>query len=323
MAATANAGAPGITLADIRAAAARIAGKVRLSPVLEVGPARTPVLPDARLLLKLDCLQPTGSFKVRGGMNALLSLPEEEVRRGLITASGGNHGLAVAYAAHMGGTRAIVYLPTSAPAAKAEKLRAWGAEVVVAGAVFDEAAAVATVRAELEGMTFLHPFAPPSVIAGQGTIGLEIVEQIPDVDTVLVAIGGGGLIAGVATAIKALRPGVRVVGIEPEGAPTHHASRAAGGLVTLDAITTVAGTLAPRRTEQINYDLVSAHVDDLVLVSDDAMREAARWLWFECGLAAELSGAAGVAALMTGAVTVRPGSTVCALVCGSGTDGMG
>jgi len=313
----------GVGLADIRAAAARIDGRVRRTPVLDVAPVRTPPAPGARLVLKLDCLQPTGSFKVRGAVNTLLSLPDDQVRRGLITASGGNHGLAVAYAASIGGTRAVVYLPTSAPADKAEKLRAWGAEVVIAGAVFDEAAVAATERAEAEGMTFVHPFAPPSVIAGQGTLGLEIVEQIPEVDTVLVAIGGGGLIAGVATAIKALRPGVRVIGIEPEGAPTHHASRAAGRLVTLDAITTAAGTLAPRRTEAINFALVSAHVDELVLVSDDAMRAAARWLWFECGLAAELSGAAGVAALMAGAVTVRPGSTVCALVCGAGTDGLG
>lgn len=311
-----------VTLADIEAARDRIAGKVRLSPVLEVGPMRTPVIPDSRLVLKLDCLQPTGSFKVRGATNALLSLPEDQVKRGLITASGGNHGLAVAYAARMGGTRAVVYLPTSAPASKAEKLKAWGAEVVIEGAVFDEAAVAATARAEAEGMTFLHPFAPPAVVAGQGTVGLEILEQIPEVDTVLVAIGGGGLVAGVATAIKALRPNVRVVGIEPEGAPTHFASRAAGEMVTLDAITTVAGTLAPRRTEALNFELVSANVDELVLVSDDAMREAARWLWFECGLAAELSGAASVAALMTGAVTVPAGSTVCALVCGAGTDGL-
>lgn len=312
-----------VTLADIETARTRIAGKVRHTPVMTVGPAHTPVAPDAKLVLKLDCLQPTGSFKVRGAVNTLLSLPDDQVARGLITASGGNHGLAVAYAARMGGTRALVYLPSSAPKDKAEKLRAWGAEVVIEGAVFDEAAAAAMARAEAEGMTFLHPFASPTVVAGQGTVGLEILEQIPDVDTVLVAIGGGGLIAGVATAIKARRPTVRVVGIEPEGAPTHHASRAAGRMVTLDAITTAAGSLAPRRTEALNFALVSAGVDDIVLVSDDSMRAAARWLWFECGIAAELGGAASVAALTTGAVTVAPGSTVCALVCGAGTDGIG
>ena len=209
-------------------------------------------LPGGRLVLKLDCLQPTGSFKVRGSTNTLLSLPDEQVARGLITASGGNHGLAVAYAAAMGGVPALVYLPTSAPKEKAEKLRTWGAEVVIGGAVFDDAAKAAIVRAEQDGMTFVHPFAPETVIAGQGTLGLEILDQIPDVDTVLVAIGGGGLISGVSTAIKAKRPDVRVIGIEPEGAPTHYESRKAGGLITLDAIETRAGTLAPRRTEAIN-----------------------------------------------------------------------
>lgn len=312
-----------VDLAAIQAAAKRIEGAVRHTPVLEVGPMHRPICPDARLMLKLDCLQPTGSFKVRGGVNTLRSLPENAVRRGLITASGGNHGLAVAYAAHIGGTKAVVYLPTSAPKAKADGLRSWGAEVVIEGDVFDDAALAAKARAEAQGMTFVHPFAPETVIAGQGTLGLEILDQIPDVDTVIVAIGGGGLIAGVATAIKALRPSTRVMGVEPVGAPTHHASRAAGELVTLDAIATAAGSLAPRRTEPINFELVSTHVDDLVLVEDDAMREAARWLWEECGIAAEMSGAAGLAALMTGAVVLQPGETVCAIVCGAGTDGMG
>lgn len=312
-----------VDLAAVQAAAERIEGAVRHTPVLEVGPMHRPICPDARLMLKLDCLQPTGSFKVRGGVNTLRSLPEDAVRRGLITASGGNHGLAVAYAAHIGGTKAVVYLPTSAPRAKAEGLRNWGAEVVIEGDVFDDAAIAAKARAEAEGMTFVHPFAPETVIAGQGTLGLEVLDQIPEMDTVIVAIGGGGLIAGVATVVKALKPSVRVIGVEPVGAPTHHASRAAGELVTLDAIATAAGTLAPRRTEPINFELVSAHVDDLVLVDDGAMREAARWLWAECGIAAEMSGAAGLAALMTGAVTAQPGETVCAIVCGAGTDGMG
>lgn len=277
---------------------------------------------DARLVLKLDCLQPTGSFKVRGAVNTLLSLDEDQVRQGLITASGGNHGLAVAYAGWIAGARALVYLPTSAPAAKAEALRRWGAEVVIAGDVFDDAARAATARAEAEGMTFVHPFAPPTVIAGQGTMGLEILDQIPDVGTVLVAIGGGGLISGVATAIKETKPTVRVVGVEAVGAPTHHASRAAGELVTLDEITTAAGTLAPRRSEPINFDLISRHVDDIVLVDDDAMIAAARWLWRECGIGAELAGAASLAALQSGAVTVSEGETVCAVICGAGTDGL-
>lgn len=311
-----------VDLDTIRAARARIAGHVRQTPVLEPVGLLTPVT-EGRLALKLDFLQPTGSFKVRGAVNTLKSLSDGEVARGLITASGGNHGLAVAYAAWMGGTRAVVYLPTSAPAAKAENLRRWGAEVVIEGAVFDEAAVAAKARAEAEGMTFVHPFAPETVIAGQGTVGLEILDQIPDVDTVIVAIGGGGLIAGTATAIKGVRPDVKVIGVEPVGAPTHYESRKAGGLVTLDAIETAAGTLAPRRSEQINYDLITAHVDDIVLVDDAAMVAAARWLWAECGIGAELAGAAGLAALQAGAVRAEKGETVCTIVCGAGTDGIG
>ncbi len=310
-----------VTLDTIRAARERIAGHVRHTPVLEPVGQLAP-LTDGRLVLKLDFLQPTGSFKVRGAVNTLKSLNPTQVSRGLITASGGNHGLAVAYAAWMGGSRAVVYLPTSAPPAKAEALRRWGAEVVIEGAVFDEAAVAAQARAASDGLTFVHPFAPETVINGQGTLGLEVIEQVPDLDTVVIAIGGGGLISGVATAIKALRPGCRIVGVEPVGAPTHYESRRSGGLVTLDAIATAAGTLAPRRSEQINYDLISAHVDDIVLVDDASMRTAARWLWTECGIGAELAGAAGVAALQSGAVTVREGETVCAVVCGAGTDGL-
>lgn len=311
-----------VTLDTIRAAQARIAGHVRHTPMLEPVGLLSPVT-EGRLALKLDFLQPTGSFKVRGAVNTLKSLSAEQVSRGLITASGGNHGLAVAYAAWMGGIKALVYLPSSAPSSKADALRRWGAEVVIEGSVFDEAAVAAMARAEAEGMTWVHPFAPESVINGQGTLGLEILEQVPDVDTVVVAIGGGGLISGVATAIKAERPGVRVIGVEPVGAPTHFESRKAGGLVTLEAIATAAGTLAPRRSEQVNYDLITAHVDDIVLVDDDAMYGAARWLWTECAIGAELAGAAGVAALQSGAVRAVKGETVCTIVCGAGTDGMG
>ncbi len=311
-----------VDLKTIRETRALIEGRVRLTPMLEVIGALNPVT-DACLMLKLDSLQPTGSFKVRGAVNTLLSLDPDSVARGLITASGGNHGLAVAYAARIGGSRAVVYLPTSAPADKVENLKRWGAEVVVEGAVFDEAAAAARKRAETDGLTFVHPFAPETVIAGQGTLGLEVIDQIPDVDTVIIAIGGGGLISGAATAIKALRPGTRVVGVEPVGAPTHFESRKAGELVTLDAITTAAGSLAPKRSEQINLDLISAHVDDIVLIDDEAMRAAARWLWQECGVGTELAGAASLAALQAGAVRAETGETVCAVICGAGSDGSG
>lgn len=307
-----------VDLKAIEAAQLRIKGAVRSTPVLDVEPVREAV-GVAHLTLKLENLQVTGSFKPRGAMSKLTMLTHDERQRGLITASGGNHGLAVAYAAHHAGVPAVIYLPTSTPPAKADAIRRWGADVVVEGAVWDDANAAALDAAAARDMTYVHPFADPAVIAGQGTVGLEVLAQVPEIDTLVVAIGGGGLIAGVATAVRAKRPDIQVIGVEPVGAPTHHASRTAGALVTLDTIETRAGTLAPRRSEQLNFDLIGSHVDDIVLVDDDEMAAAARWLWTECAVAAELSGAASLAALQTGRAA---GERVCALICGAGTDGM-
>jgi threonine dehydratase len=312
-----------VTLNDVKAAGERIAGRIRRTPLLPARPARTPALADGELLLKLESLQITGSFKARGAMSKLTSLDEATVGRGLVTASGGNHGLGVAYAGWAAQAPATIYLPHNTPPAKADKLRQWGAEVIMHGAVWDDANREALAAAEARGLTYVHPFADPMVIAGQGTIALELAEQAPGIDVLLVAIGGGGLISGVAMAAKALNPDVTVIGIEPVGAPTLHDSLRAGNLVELAAIDTAANTLAPRRSEQLNLDLISANVDDIVLVPDEAMREAARWLWFEFGIGAELSGAASLAALLSGAYTPPPGARICALVCGAGTDGMG
>lgn len=308
-------------LADVEAAARRIAGHVRRTPLLEALGCQRPAL-DGRLLLKLENLQIIGAFKARGALNATLSLPPERLERGIITASGGNHGLAVAYAGQRAGVRTLVYVPCSTPEAKAEKIRAWGAEVLVEGSVWDEAAEAAVARAAAEGLTYLHPFAEPAVIAGQGTTALEILTDAPEADTLLVAIGGGGLISGCALAAKSVKPGIRVVGIEPVGAPTLKRSLEAGGLVTLPEVATRAGTLAPKRSAEINLEICRRHVDQIVLVDDEAMAEAARWLWFELGIAAELSGAAAVAALLAGAYRPKPGENVSAIVCGAGTDGL-
>lgn len=310
-----------VSHADIEAAAQRIDGRVRRTPVIPVVAVKSPVA-GQRLSLKLENLQATGSFKARGATNALLSLSEDEIRRGIITASGGNHGLAVAYAGWQAGTRAVIYLPSSAPAAKAEKLKAWGAEVFVEGAGWDESNEAALAKAEAEGLTYIHPFANPTVIAGQGTAGLEIMAQRPETDVLLVAIGGGGLISGVATAVKAIKPEARIIGIEPVGAPTLKESVAAGELVTLPRIETEAGTLAPRRSADINLDIITRQVDEIVLVTDDEMRDAARWLWFELGIAVELSAAAAIAALMTGRTEIPAEARVTALICGAGTDGL-
>lgn len=307
------------SLDDIEAAAERIKPRVRRTPCLRTRFINTP-LHAGPLMLKLECLQVTGSFKARGANNAILQLDDAALDRGVITASGGNHGLALAYAARASGAKATVYLPERAAAEKADKLRAWGAEVVVEGLDFDDANQAALGRVERDGMTYVHPFESPQIIAGQGTVGREMMKQSPDIDVVLVAIGGGGLISGVATAVKAMKPDARVIGIEAVGAPTLRASRDAGQLVTLDTIDTKANTLAPKRSADLNFAIIEKLVDDIVLVDDDQMREAARWLWFEMGLAAELAGAAALAALQSGVVSFSPDTNVAAIICGAGQD---
>ena len=310
-----------LELEDIQQAHERIKDAVRRTPCLRARFFHSPAVEDASLSLKLECLQVSGSFKARGASNKVLMLPPPARRRGLVTASGGNHGLGVAYAGRRVGAPVRVYLPASTPASKVEKLESWGARVIFAGDVWDDANVAAQAAAERDGMTYVHPFADPVVMAGQGTVGLEILKQSPAVDTVLVSIGGGGLISGVATAIKARKADVKVIGVEPTGAPTLKRSVEAGRLVELDTITTDANTLAPRRTERMNLDIVRERVDDIVLVDDDDMRDAARWLWFEMGLGVELSAGAAVAALRTSAYRASPDENICALVCGSGTDG--
>ena len=309
------------TLADVEAARDRIRSRIRRTPVLRAAPLRDPAS-SATLWLKLENLQITGSFKARGATNKLATLGAEAVRRGLITASGGNHGLGVAYAGWLAGVPATIYLPRSTPPAKAHALEAWGARVIVEGAVWDDANQAALAMADEAGLTYVHPFADPTVIAGQGTVGLEILDDLPEVDTVVAAIGGGGLISGVGVAIRGRRPATRVIGVEPVGAATLYESLRAGRLVELDQIRTAATSLAPRRSESLNLGLVGETVEAVVLVDDDEMRAAARWLWRELGVGAELSSAAAVAALRTGRVPVRAGEQVCAVVCSAGTDGL-
>lgn len=308
---------PSVTYDDIRKAEARIQKHIRLTPIIEASPTKNSIA-CKRLTLKLECLQVTGSFKPRGAISRLTLLDKSARAQGLVTASGGNHGLGVAYAGRTAGIPVTVIVPRGTPAEKIAKIEAWNARVIAEGSVWDDANAAALQMAAQSGLTYIHPFADPDVIAGQGTVGLEILDQAPDIDTIVVAVGGGGLIAGVATAIRATRPDIRIIGVEPVGAPTHYESRRAGRLVTLSTIATEAGTLAPRCSEPVNFDIISKSVDDIVLVSDDEMRAAARWLWFEMGVAAELSGAAALAALQTGRAG---GSHVCVLVCGAGTDG--
>lgn len=310
-----------IGIGDIEAAAERIAPYIRRVPMLRADQCVEPAT-NADLWLKLECLQPTGSFKSRGATNKLLTTPREQIAKGIVTASGGNHGLATARAAWIAKVPATIFVPTSITPEKADKLRKWGADLRLVGKIWDEANTEALVFAKHSGAVYFHPFADPAVVAGQGTIGLEILETLPEVETVLVAIGGGGLISGVATAIKARKPSVRVIGIEPVGAPTLHASLAAGHVVRLPEITTKVATMAAGRTEEPIFEVVRKSVDDVVLITDQAMEDASRWLWFEFGIAADLSGAAAVAAIRSGVVKLKPGERVCALVCGAGSDGI-
>ncbi|MDB4942488.1 MAG: Threonine dehydratase [Labilithrix sp.] len=328
-----------VDLPRVRAARARIADHVVPTPLVRLyrgvvpagrgdvkrGIADVPVA-DPRLpsnvLLKLESLQVSGSFKARGALNKVLSLPPADLARGLVTASGGNHGVAVAYAGRVVDVPTTVYLPSGASPAKQARIEGWGAQVVRAGDVWDEAHAAATAHAERDGLTYIHPFADHEVIAGQGTIALECFERAPEIDLFIVAIGGGGLIAGVAAAARQLRPGVRVIGVEPVGAPTLAESLRVGQVITLDAVSTAAGTLAPRRSHALNFDIIRRLVEQIVLVTDDEMRDAARFLLTEIGIGAELSGAAALAAVLSGKVPLGGAQHPCVLVCGAGRDAL-
>src|SRR5207253_7036364 len=220
------------------------------------------------------------------------------------------------------GAPATIFLPRSVGPEKLARLAIWSARIEVSGEAWDASNLAALRHAEAEALCYIHPFADPAVIAGQGTIALEVLEEVPDLDTLIVAIGGGGLICGIAIAAKALRPDIRVIGVEPVGAPTLHASLAAGRLVELARLDTAAVTLAPRRSAEINFAIIREKVERVVLVEDSDMQNAARWLWREFGVAAELSGAAAVAAVLSSRYRPAPGERVCAIVCGAGTDGI-
>ena len=311
-----------VDLSAVEAAARRLTPHLRHTPLLDACP-----LPGgasgSRLFLKLENLQVTGSFKSRGAANKVLTLHTQKVHRGLITASGGNHGLGVAFAGRLVGAPVTIYLPANVPPAKAAKLERWGARLVWEGELWDDADRAAQETARREGMTYVHSFADEQVVAGQGTLALEALDDRPGLDLFLVSIGGGGLISGVATAVKGRQPGARVVGVEAAGAPKIHRSLREGRLVELAGVTTAANTLAPRTSHEMNLAIIRERVDEVVLVTDEEMREAARWLWFETGVAAELSGAAALAALLAGKVSLDGARAACAVVCGAGTDGLG
>jgi len=273
------------------------------------------------VLLKLENFQRTGSFKPRGALTNMRRRDPEAIRRGVITISAGNHAQGVAFAASRTGVPAVVVMPASASKSKAEAARGYGAEVVLHGDVTAAFAKLDELRAE-RGLTFIHPFDDDATIAGQGTLGLEIAEDVPEVGTVVVGIGGGGLISGVAVAIKSLRPEARVIGVEPTGAPAMHLSRQQGRPVRLESIETIADGLAPPFVGERNFAIVERYVDDLVLVEDAEIREAMRFLLERCKVLAEPAGAAAAAALLSGRIRGAGGSGPTVVVVSGGNVSM-
>jgi threonine dehydratase len=292
----------------------RIRPYIRHTPLLPVPSLRGEYHP--RLTLKLENLQVTGSFKVRGAFNTLLQLTPAQRQRGVCTASGGNHGVALAYAAWRLGCPATVYLPERATADREARIATWGAHVVRHGAVWDDAHEAATAYATAQGIPYVHSFEAEQTIAGQGTVGLEMLADLPDADAFIVAIGGGGLISGVATAIKQRRPQATIIGVEPTGAPSMKHSIEHGALTPLTTVATFADTLSPRMVSAATLALTPAAVSEIVLVSDTQMLTAMRWLWQEANQLVEPSGAASIAAIQAGLIDLSRFQHPVALICG-------
>ncbi len=306
-----------VTLADVRAAAERIRGAVYRSPCpYSLNLSR---LTGARIFCKLDHLQMTGSFKERGALNRLLRLPEDQRRRGVIAASAGNHALGLAWHGSRLGIPVTVVMPQRAPLVKVTNCRSFGAEVIQRGEYLDEARVHADQLAAERGLTYIHGFDDPDVIAGQGTIGLEILEDVPDVDDVIVPVGGGGLIAGIGTVIKALKPLVRVIGAESAAAPTLHASLLAGQPVRIAPKPTLADGLAVAQAGALCVEIARRVVDQVVLVDEPAIATAVvRLLELEKSVV-EGAGAVPLAAVLSGAVPVA-GRTVVLVLAGGNID---
>jgi threonine dehydratase len=306
-----------VTLTGIEAARARIRDHIFLSPCLRSA-ALTRMI-GLEVHLKMDNMQRTGAFKERGALNKILTLGEDERQRGVIAASAGNHAQAVAYHSTERGIRSQIVMPLMTPLVKVSATRGFGAEVVLHGANYDEACSEAVRRAEADGMTFLHPFDDPEVIQGQGSIGLEILEQVPDLEAVVVPIGGGGLISGVACAIKEMKPGVRVVGVQTERLPSMLRALEAGRPVTLPAEATIADGIAVRRAGERTLPLVERYVDELVTVEEEEIASAILVLLEREKTLAEGAGAAALAAVLRHKSLLTNQRTV-VLVCGGNID---
>jgi threonine dehydratase len=302
-----------IGLGDVRAARETIAGRVHRTPTFSS--ASLGELTDARVFLKAELFQRTGSFKPRGVLNSLAALSSEERSRGVIAISAGNHAQAVAYGASGEGLDALVVMWQGASEQKIAATRTYGADVDLQARSPAEAFERLEELLESSSRTLIHPFDAPATIAGQGTVGLEIVEDVPDVDVVVVPVGGGGLLAGVAVAVKGVRPEARVVGVEPELSTALHSALAAGERVQVEPNSIADGLSAPH-AGRLAIEISRELVDDVVLVSEEEIEDAFRFLYGRAKLAAEAAGAVGVAALQAGKVALESGERVAVVVSG-------
>lgn len=292
------------TLADVRAAADLLQDVIRRTPIQ--GAAWLAPRVGGTVRLKCENLQRSGSFKIRGAYTRLAGLSEDERAAGVVAASAGNHAQGVALAASLLGVQATVFMPRGAPIVKEAATLGYGARVEYDGVTVDEALVAATAYAQRTGAVLIHPFDHADIVAGQGTCGLEILEQVPDVETIVVCTGGGGLLAGIALAVKSVRPQVRVIGVQAAGAAAYPASLAAGHPVGLSGMATMADGIAVGRPGAVPFALVRRYVDDIVTVGEESLSRALLLLLERSKLVVEPAGAAGVAALLDGVADVRP-----------------
>lgn len=269
--------------------------------------------PGTDLYLKTENLQVTGAFKIRGAYYKISQLSEEERQRGVVACSAGNHAQGVALAAQRYGIKAVICLPDGAPISKVEATRSYGAEICLVEGVYDDAYQKALSLRDEEGYTFIHPFDDPAVIAGQGTIALELAEQVPDLDAIIVPIGGGGLISGIAYTMKSLNPNVKIYGVQAAGAPSMMNSIRDSRIETLESVVTIADGIAVKQPGELTYELCSRYVDEIVTVTDDEISAAILALMEQHKLVTEGAGAVAVAAAMFGKVDLEGKKTVCLL----------
>lgn len=306
-----------IQLSDIQAALARIRADIRVSPCPRS--EAFSALTGNSIFLKLDNQQRTGAFKERGALNKLLMMTPEERSHGVIAASAGNHAQGVAYHAGRHGVRARIVMPLPTPLTKVSATRAYGAEVILHGPNYDEAYENALQQAQQDSLTLIHAFDDDAVIAGQGTLGLEILQQHPDIEVIVSPIGGGGLIGGIACAVKESRPSVKIFGVQPARLPSMKAAVAAGKLVTLESAKTIADGIAVRRAGERTLPLVQKYVDDIVTVEEEEIANAILLLLEREKTLAEGAGAAAIAAVLNRKLPLQ-GKRVAVLVCGGNID---